>query len=94
MPTYGYYDLVMSVSPADANTLYCGGYELVKSIDGGNTWNIADNVDSFPANNYIHADKHAVTFIQFAAQKYYVALMEVYLKQMMALIVGVILAMG
>jgi len=58
---YGYYDLVMAVSPTDANTLYCGGYEIVQSTDGGNSWNYADNV-SYPSPDYVHVDKHAIIF--------------------------------
>ncbi len=58
---YGYYDDVMSVSQTDANTLYCGGADLVKSTDGGISWSPAANT-SYPATNYVHYDNHAVAF--------------------------------
>jgi photosystem II stability/assembly factor-like uncharacterized protein len=65
---YGYYDDVMSVSPTDANTLYCGGEYLVKSIDGGATWVAADN-SNYPSTNYVHVDNHAVAFYPNSNEK-------------------------
>jgi photosystem II stability/assembly factor-like uncharacterized protein len=49
--SYGYYFGVITVSPTDPNALYIAGVPLIKSKDGGATWQgiTADNV---------HADHH------------------------------------
>ncbi|QMW03478.1 DUF11 domain-containing protein [Spirosoma foliorum] len=44
----GYYALNLAVHPTDANTIYAGGYDWLRSIDGGTTWSGA------LANRYIN----------------------------------------
>jgi photosystem II stability/assembly factor-like uncharacterized protein len=50
---YGYWDNVLSVSPANANKIICGGADITQSLDGGITW-------STLADGYV--DHHAATF--------------------------------
>ena len=56
-----WYDLIMAVSPTDANTVYAGGIDLHKSTDGGFSWNM---VSHWWGNDLpeVHADQHAMTF--------------------------------
>ena len=51
--TYGYYFGTVSVDPSDANTLYIAGVPLLKSTDGGATF------ESIGAPN-VHVDHHKV----------------------------------
>lgn len=57
---YGYYDDVLAVSQVDENTVYCGGYAIAKTTDGGNTWNQAANNGG---SDYVHADNHFIDFL-------------------------------
>ncbi|ADB40167.1 DUF11 domain-containing protein [Spirosoma linguale] len=36
----GYYSMNLVVHPTDANTLYAGGYNWFRSVDGGNSWSV------------------------------------------------------
>ncbi len=60
---YGYYDIAFGVSPDNANVLYAGGLNTVRSSNGGTSWSNVDNWSSFTAANYVHADKHGFAFI-------------------------------
>jgi hypothetical protein len=58
----GWYDLTLSVSPVNKNTLYIGGVNAWKSNDGGYNWNMINHwygADGVPA---VHADKHYMEF--------------------------------
>ncbi len=58
----GWYDLTISVSPVNANTIYLGGINSWKSTNGGTTWSIINHWygrDGVPA---VHADKHYMEF--------------------------------
>lgn len=44
-----WYDLTFKISPINQNTMYIGGVEMKKSVDGGITWTTINN---------IHADQH------------------------------------
>lgn len=58
----GWYDTVIAVDPTNANTLWVGGIDMFKSIDGGANWALAsmwwDDTNSW----YVHADQHAIVF--------------------------------
>lgn len=59
----GIYDLCITVSPTDPQTIYIGGVNLWKSSNGGRSWNLINYWS--PGNNnpgvtVIHADKHAL----------------------------------
>ncbi|MEO6168989.1 MAG: hypothetical protein ABIO98_15820, partial [Chitinophagales bacterium] len=59
---YGYYDMAFTVSPADANILFAGGLLVAKSVNGGTSWQVVSAWDSYPSDDYVHADNHALTF--------------------------------
>lgn len=68
-----WYNLAIGVSPADPNTVYVGGLDLWLTTDAGNaipaniTWSrksIWSNATT--ANNYVHADHHAIAFVPTA----------------------------
>lgn len=63
----GTYDLCITVSPSDANTVYVGGVNTWKSVDGGLNWTINNMWTSTAPYNTsgapeVHADKHALAF--------------------------------
>jgi photosystem II stability/assembly factor-like uncharacterized protein len=51
---YGYYDNVLAVSPVDPNVVIVAGFNMKKTINGGNSWS------SVPTAG--HVDNHCVTF--------------------------------
>ncbi len=58
----GYYDLAITVSPFDENTIIVGGVNTWKSIDGGDNWECMSawyRRDNIP---YIHADQHDMLY--------------------------------
>ncbi|MEO6169170.1 MAG: T9SS type A sorting domain-containing protein, partial [Chitinophagales bacterium] len=59
---YGYYDMAFTVSPADANILFAGGLLVTKSVNGGQSWQVVSAWDSYPSDDYVHADNHALSF--------------------------------
>ncbi|MBI3501322.1 MAG: T9SS type A sorting domain-containing protein [Bacteroidetes bacterium] len=59
---YGYYDMVLEVSPIDEKVLFTGGLTNALSTDGGNTW-ITTSDWNWPSTNYVHADHHAFQFL-------------------------------
>jgi photosystem II stability/assembly factor-like uncharacterized protein len=60
---YGYYDMVLAASPTDENTVYAGGMEVIKSIDGGNSWTAVSDWAGWPNSTYVHADNHDIEFL-------------------------------
>ncbi len=59
----GWYDLCIAADPLVANTIYIGGVNTWKSLDGGVTWTL--NNFWYSLNNGIpavHADKHSLDF--------------------------------
>jgi len=60
---YGYYDMVLAASPADANTVYAGGMEVIKSTDGGTSWTKVSDWAGWPGSAYVHADNHDIEFL-------------------------------
>ncbi len=60
---YGYYDMALNVSPLNADLVFVGGLETVKSVDGGNNWLITADWVNYQAQDYVHADKHVFEFM-------------------------------
>jgi trimeric autotransporter adhesin len=59
-----FYDLIAVVDPLDTNTVYVGGIDIHKSVDGGNTWaQITQWAPAVcPSITYVHADIHDIVF--------------------------------
>lgn len=55
--TYGYYFAEMRVDPSNADKVYIYGVPLLKSNDGGVTWN---HLDTLRGEQNIHVDHHAL----------------------------------
>ncbi|HKH60110.1 MAG TPA: T9SS type A sorting domain-containing protein [Flavitalea sp.] len=62
-----FYNLIAAVDPNNANSLYIGGVDALRSKDGGSswdqmtTWSLAGAV-GFTPNQNVHADHHAIQF--------------------------------
>jgi photosystem II stability/assembly factor-like uncharacterized protein len=58
-----WYDLIVQVDPTNANNVYIGGIDWLKSTDGGKTWaqitQWADGCTNLPV---VHADQHNLVF--------------------------------
>lgn len=59
---YGYYDMVLEVSPLDTNILIAGGMEIARSTNGGTSWTKVSNWNNYPSPSYVHGDSHAFAF--------------------------------
>lgn len=62
-----FYDLIAAVDPNNANVLYIGGVDVLRSDNGGATWQQMTtwslfNAPGFNANQYVHADHHALVY--------------------------------
>ncbi len=57
----GWYDLTIIADPNHADTVFVGGVNTWRSVDGGNSWEIVNHWwgDGVPA---AHADKHAMEY--------------------------------
>lgn len=53
-----WYDLALAADPVNAGTLYAGGVNVWKSVNGGTTWTIASHWAWPSAVGYTHADIH------------------------------------
>lgn len=63
----GWYNLIASVDPNNANRLYIGGIDALRSDDNGQNWTQMTtwslfNATGFTANQYVHADHHAIVY--------------------------------
>jgi len=58
----GWYNNVIAVDPANANTVYTGGVNLFKSVNGGTSWTMISNWYSGAGYQYVHADQHEMVF--------------------------------
>jgi PKD repeat protein len=58
----GWYDLALTVDPTNANTLYVGGVDVWKSMDGGATWTINSHWYGGCSVPAVHADCHYLGF--------------------------------
>lgn len=62
-----WYDLIAAVDPNNANTLYIGGLDALRSVDGGTTWvqmtawSLA-GITGFTNAQYVHADHHVIAY--------------------------------
>jgi photosystem II stability/assembly factor-like uncharacterized protein len=61
---YGYYDMAFGVSPDNADVLYAGGLNTVKSTNGGTSWANVDIWYNYTSASYVHADKHGFAFLK------------------------------
>lgn len=61
-----FYDLVLAVHPADANTVFAGGAAnnatVIRSLDGGSTWTEISRNNVSGALDALHVDTHAFAF--------------------------------
>jgi hypothetical protein len=59
---YCWYNSIIEVDPADANTVYGGGVGIYRSTNGGTTWaSIGGGADpAFPI--FVHSDHHSIVF--------------------------------
>ncbi len=55
------YNLILAVHPSNPEIIIAGGIDLLKSADGGNTWNSISNWSN-RCRPYVHADQHAIVF--------------------------------
>ena len=58
----GWYDLCLSIDPANANNIYVGGVNTWKSTNGGTSWAINTMWYATGSTPEVHADKHDITF--------------------------------
>ncbi len=62
-----WYDLIAAVDPNNANTVFIGGIDALRSTDNGQNWTQISTWSLFAATGftsaqYVHADHHAITF--------------------------------
>ena len=57
-----WYDLALTVSPLDQNTVFVGGVNCWKSTDGGQSWNINTHWYGANGSTYMHADEHMLKY--------------------------------
>ncbi len=58
----GWYDNVIAINPFNSNHIYLGGVEMVRSTDGGNTWEqVAYGYPRY-GEPVLHVDHHAIVF--------------------------------
>jgi hypothetical protein len=58
----GWYDLCLSIDPANANNIYVGGVNTWKSTNGGTSWALNTMWYATGSTPEVHADKHDITF--------------------------------
>ncbi len=58
-----WYDLIAAVDPADANTLFIGGVDIMKSSNAGTSWSQNTRWSTAGCSgSQIHADNHMIVF--------------------------------
>lgn len=57
-----WYDLVASYHPTDTNTVFIGGVDLLRSQDGGSSWQQLSSWRQGQSLTYVHADQHAMVY--------------------------------
>ncbi len=63
--TLAWHAFVLKVDPTNPNTVYTGGLDLWKTINGGNSWNHISNWALMyygGGDEYVHADQHNIQF--------------------------------
>ena len=61
-----FYDLVLAVSPSNANELMSGQVSVIRSTDGGATWFYTSSGPNADSNPIVHVDQHCVEYINNA----------------------------
>lgn len=57
-----WYDLIIKVDPSDADIVYIGGIDILKSLDSGSSWLQRSFWHSSFGTPVVHADQHAIEF--------------------------------
>ncbi|SHN32780.1 cadherin-like beta sandwich domain-containing protein, partial [Mucilaginibacter sp. OK098] len=62
-----WYSIAAAVDPNNANTLFAGSLDAVRSADGGSTWTpitqwYTGEISGMTASQYVHADHHAYVY--------------------------------
>ena len=57
-----WYDLIAVVDPSNANTVFIGGVDVLKTTDGGSTWAQVSRWSGGCIGAQIHADNHMMVF--------------------------------
>ena len=57
-----WYDLILAVSPTNADVVIAGGVDLGRSDDGGQTWTQISEWANCSSLEDVHADQHAIEF--------------------------------
>lgn len=57
-----WYDLTVAVDPVNPYIVYIGGVDLLRSLDGGNTWVQISQWFGGGGFPYVHADQHDIIF--------------------------------
>ncbi len=55
----GWYNNVIAVSPSDPNVVVAGGIDIVRTTNGGSSWQL---IDTYARNYDPHPDQHAIAF--------------------------------
>ena len=58
----GWYDLTIVADPNYADTVFVGGVNTWRSVDGGNSWKIVNHWKGDAGTPTVHADKHAMEY--------------------------------
>ena len=63
-----FYNLVIAVSPTNANEIYIGGFTVSRTADAGVTWTkvTGSQVPFFPGQSIVHVDMHDIQFLNGA----------------------------
>ena len=59
----GWYDLSLAADPVSMNTIYAGGVDVWKSVDGGVNWLINSHWYGGCSVPAVHADCHMLTLL-------------------------------
>ena len=59
---YGYWDTALGVSPLNANLVFSGGVEIVRSTNGASSWSLISTWDGYGDDNYVHSDTKGFLF--------------------------------
>ena len=57
-----WYDLIAVVDPSNANTVFIGGVDIMKSTDAGTTWSQISAWSGGCTGSQIHADQHMIFY--------------------------------
>lgn len=60
--TQAWYDLIAAVDPANANTVFVGGVDIMRTTNGGTNWTQMTNWAGACGFQYVHADQHALLY--------------------------------